>query len=220
MATDYQKARRLMVETQVRPNDVTDPRIHHALSDIPREIFLPSTLREEAYVEKEIVYGGERSLVTARDLAKLLSTAEIRRDDLILDVAYGAGYSTAILARLGAMVVAVDESEARSAKAEAQWADLGIVNAASIVADPKLGAPDEGLFNVIAMVFATEIIPDDLKAQLSPDGGRLIALMRDQSVTRGICIIRNGDAFAQNDYFDATASFVPAEFKVPKSFSF
>ena len=109
---DFQAARKHMVDSQVRPHDVTDTRVHAAFETIARENYLPAELRGQAYIDREIRYAPTRSLATARDFAKLVDALEIEADDLILDVACGSGYSSAILAQLGEMVVAVEDDEA------------------------------------------------------------------------------------------------------------
>ncbi|MEO0399571.1 MAG: methyltransferase domain-containing protein [Pseudomonadota bacterium] len=217
---DFETARRLMVDSQVRPNDVPDARIQDALFAVAREEFLPAGLKDQAYVEKEIAYSGDRSLVTARDFAKLLAAAQIGPNDLVLDVAFGAGYSTAVLAHLCAMVVAVDADEEASAAAEAQWSEMALTNAAAITGDPLKGAASEGPFDVILMAFATEVLPDALKAQLSPDGGRLAAILRINGVSKGVCLVRAGDTYTLTEHFDATAALVPSTCRAPAEFAF
>ena len=97
---DFKTARRHMVESQVRPNDVTDLRLQAALETTPREVFLPSELRAQAYVERELEYAPGRRLLTVRDFAKLVAAAEPQADDLVLNAVCGSGYSTAVLAQL------------------------------------------------------------------------------------------------------------------------
>ena len=135
---DYQAARRHMVESQVRPNDVTDLRLQTAMETTPRELFLPVELRDQAYVEREIVYA-PGWLLRARDFAKLVAAAEPRADDLVLNAVCGSGYSTAILAQLTEMVVSLDRDEAMGALAQENLNTIGVSNAAVITGDPVRG---------------------------------------------------------------------------------
>jgi len=73
---DFKAARRRMVDSQVRTNDVTDLRLQTALETVPREDFLPAELRDQAYVERELPYAPGRSLMTVRDFAKLAAAAQ------------------------------------------------------------------------------------------------------------------------------------------------
>ena len=104
---DFKAARLRMVNSQVRTNDVTDLRLQEALETVPRETFLPSALRDQAYVERELAYAPGRTLLTVRDFAKLADAADPQDGDLALNVAAGCGYSAAVLAQLVDMVVAV-----------------------------------------------------------------------------------------------------------------
>ncbi|WP_375204036.1 protein-L-isoaspartate O-methyltransferase family protein [Hyphococcus sp.] len=216
---DFKTARRRMVESQVRTNDVTDLRLQAALETIPREMFLPSDLREQAYVERELPYAPGRSMLTARDFAKLVAAADPRPGDLCLDAVAGTGYSTAVLAGLVDMVVAVESDEALAAAAQENLTQLDVANAAVIIGDSLKGAPDQGPFDLILVDGVIEIRPDALLAQLK-DGGRLAAIERREGVSRGVVYRRSGDAFAAKEKFDAMAKTVLPGFAAAKSFVF
>lgn len=216
---DFANARRHMVESQVRTNDVTDVRLQAALETIPRELFLPSELRAQAYVERELEYAPGRRLLTARDFAKLAAAAAPAPGDLVLNAVCGSGYSTAIFAQLTEMVVALESDEALCAKAQDNFDTLGCGNAAAIVGDPWKGAPDQGPFDLIFICGVIEREPELLLQQLK-DGGRLAAIMRRDGVSRGVIYVRSGDAFAYTEKFDATAKTPLPGFEAPKTFVF
>ncbi|MHA7872829.1 MAG: protein-L-isoaspartate O-methyltransferase family protein, partial [Hyphococcus sp.] len=115
---DYKAARRHMVVSQVRTNDVTDLRIQQAMETVPREVFLPTELRDQAYVEREIEYSPGRWLLRARDFAKLLAAADPQEGDLVLNAVCGSGYSTGVLAQLSEMVVSLEKDEKLAAQAQ------------------------------------------------------------------------------------------------------
>lgn len=216
---DFAAARKHMVDSQVRTNDVTDPRIQRAFETAPRERFLPAELRAQAYIDREVVYAPGRSMPTARDLSKLLEAMEIAPSDLILDIACGSGYSTAILAKLGEMVVAVEKDEALAAQAQENWNAINAVNAAVVIADPGDGAPKQGPFDVIFIGHAIETDPSALLKQLK-DGGRLGAFRRRGIVTRGCVWRRSGAAAGMAELFDASCQAVLEGFTRPKTFVF
>jgi len=216
---DFKTARRRMVDSQVRTNDVTDLRLQTALETIPREMFLPSALREQAYVERELPYAPGRSMLTARDFAKLVAAADPRPGDLCLDAVAGTGYSTAVLAGLVDMVVAVESDEALAAAAQENITKLDVANAAVITGDSAKGAPGQGPFDLILIDGVIEIRPDTLLAQLK-DGGRLATIERRGGVSRGVVYRRSGDAFAATEKFDAMAKTVLPGFAAAKSFVF
>ncbi len=216
---DYEAARRHMVESQVRPNDVTDLRIQTAMETTPREIFLPADLRDQAYVEREIVYGPGRHLLRARDFAKLVAAADPRPDDLVLNAVCGSGYSAAILAQLVDMVVSLESDETLASVAQENWTALGFGNAAVITGAPWDGAADQGPFDLIFLGGAIERRPEKLLLQLK-EQGRLATIRRKNGVSRGGLYRRSGDAFAFTEYFDAATSAVLSGFEAPKGFVF
>lgn len=216
---DFAAARKHLVDSQVRTNDVTDPRIQRAFETVERERFLPPELRAQAYVDREIPYAPGRSMLTARDHAKLLAALDIGAGDLVLDVASGTGYSAAVLSQLGEMIVAVEKDDALAAKAQENWSAAGVVNAAVVNADPAAGAPKQGPYDVIVIAGAIEVEPAALLKQLK-DGGRLGAIMRKGGVAKGVVWRRSGAAIAAHEIFDASARIVAPCFAQPKAFVF
>jgi len=216
---DFEAARKHMVDSQVRPHDVTDPRVLRAFETVQRERFLPAEFRAQAYIDREVSYAPGRVMPTARDFAKLLEALEIQPADLVLDVACGAGYSTAILAMLGEMVVAVEKDEALAARAQEAWSAIGAVNAAVVSTEPREGAPKQGPFDVIVIAHVIEGEPAALLDQLK-DGGRLGAFMRQEGVSRGCVWRRSGAVTGKAEVFDASIRTVLDGFIRPKTFVF
>ena len=214
---NYEAARRHMVESQVRPNDVTDLRIQQAMETTPREMFVPPELRDQVYVEREIDYAPGRRLLRARDFAKLAAAADIRRSDVVLNVVCGSGYSTAILANLAEMVVSVESDEKLAALAQDNLNVLGFSNAAVISGDPTAGAANQGPFDVIFVGGVIEKKPDALIGQLR-DGGRLATILRENGVSRGGVYVRSGGTASFTPYFDAASSAVLDGFERPREF--
>ncbi len=112
---EYAAARTAMVDRQVRPSDVTSFPINEAMLAVPREAFAPAEAKPIAYVDGPLPQGGGRYALEPRVFAKMLDGARIGPDDLILDLAPGLGYSTAVIARMCAAVIAVEPDEALAA---------------------------------------------------------------------------------------------------------
>lgn len=216
---DYETARRHMVESQVRPNDVTDIRIQRAMETIPCEMFVPPELRDQIYAEREIEYAPGRRILRARDFAKLVSAADIRASDVVLNVAAGSGYSTSILACLAEMVVSVESDESLAALAQDTLNTLNFSNAAVIAGDPAAGAAGQGPFDVIFVGGVIEREPTPLLGQLK-EGGRLAAMVRENGVSRGGVYLKSGPSASFLPQFDAASSAVLPGFKRAPAFQF
>ncbi len=223
---DFQIARKTMVDSQVRPNDVMDIPLQLAMEEIPREIFLPGTYRELAYAEQEHVYGNEghqRVMLKPRDFAKLLAHATPRSGELVLDIGCGTGYSTAILSRLCEMVVAVEADEALHTNVADNMSNLKIDNFAVVQADLDKGIVEQGPYDLIFIGAGIARKPDVLLNQLK-DGGRLAAIWRGDLANggsrRGVLYKRQGDVFSRIDLFEAGSGALLEPFAAKPEFRF
>ncbi len=176
--TDYAQRRTMMVDTQVRPSDVTKFPIIDAMLHVPREAFVPRPLREAAYMGENLDLGAGRVLLEPRTLAKMLDTLDIRGDELVLDVGSALGYSAAVMARMAEAVVALEEDEAMSAEAEGLLMEFGADNVIVHTAPLAGGAPEHGPYDVIALEGAVQHLPQAITDQLK-DGGRIACLFME-----------------------------------------
>jgi protein-L-isoaspartate(D-aspartate) O-methyltransferase len=170
--TDFATRRTMMVDTQVRPSDVTKFPIIEALLSVPREAYVPRSLREAAYVGENLEIAPRRVMLEARTLAKLLDALDIQPDEMVLDLGCGLGYSTAVIARLAEAVIAVEEDAALAGLAEKTLSSEGVDNAAVIAGPLVQGAAKHGPYDVITVQGAIEILPQALADQLK-EGGRI-----------------------------------------------
>lgn len=162
----------MMVDTQVRPSDVTKFPIIEAMLAVPREIYVPQSQREAAYVGENLDLGGGRVLLEPRTLAKLLEAVDVQSGDVVLDLGCGLGYSTAILAHLAEFVVAIEDDPSRVEEAQATLSENGVDNAAVMEGPLNEGAARNGPYDVIVVQGAVEQVPAALIEQLK-DGGRI-----------------------------------------------
>ena len=176
--TDFTARRVMMVDTQVRPSDVTKFPIIDAMLTVPREQFVPDALRETAYMDGNIDLGDGRVVLEPRSFAKLLDSLSIAPGELVLDLGCGLGYSAAVIAHLAEAVVALEEDPQMAREAEARLGDAGADNVAVVQAVLSEGAPKHGPYDVIILEGAAEQVPASLLAQLK-DGGRIGALFMD-----------------------------------------
>jgi len=176
--TDFAARRRMMVDTQVRPNDVTKFPIIDAMLAVPREAYLPADQREAAYVGENLEIAEGRVLLEPRTIAKMLDALDIQPDELALDLGCGLGYTAALVARLAEAVVAVEEDAEFAAEAQARLSSQGVDNAAVIAGPLAEGSAKHGPYDVILVEGAVEHVPEALLAQLK-SGGRIACLFMD-----------------------------------------
>ena len=132
---DFAKMRRIMVDSQIRPNDVTDPEIVSAFLHTPREAFVPKSEQSIAYAEYEIETSEGRALWTPRDIGKMIKSLEPEPSDIALVIGAGAGYETAILSRLCETVIALEESDELVDELTARFGTLGLDRAVAVQGD-------------------------------------------------------------------------------------
>ncbi len=216
---DYAAARHNMVENQIRPNKVTDPRIITAMAGIPRELFVPEESRGIAYVDEDIPVGKERFLMEPRVLARLLQCAEIEKTDVVLDIGCGTGYSAAVLAELANTVVALESDRELAAAATKHCEQLGIDNAVVIEAELDAGYGEQAPYDVIFFDGAVQRIPENICEQLT-EGGRLAAVVDDGAgLGRATLVLRRGGVLSRRLLFDAATPRLPG-FSVEPGFVF
>lgn len=174
----YSARRVMMVDTQVRPQDVTKFPIIEAMLAVPREVYVPADKREAAYVGENISLGGDRVMLEARTLAKMLDAVDIQPGDVVLDLGCGLGYSSAVIARMADAVVAVEDNEALAAEAQRVLASEGVDNVAVVAGPLAEGCAKGGPFDAIMVQGGVQEISQALIAQLK-DGGRIAALFMD-----------------------------------------
>jgi protein-L-isoaspartate(D-aspartate) O-methyltransferase len=208
---DFAAAREAMVESQLRPQGVTDPAVLDAMRRIPRENFLPSHTRPLAYVDRAVAIGSGRFLVAPAVLGQLLTQMMPEPGQRALVVGAGTGYSAAVLIAAGLHVVAL-ESDRELAEA-ARKQKLKVVEG-PLEEGHTAGAP----YDQILIDGAVEFIPDPLIAQLA-DGGRLGTAILDRGITRLAVGRKAGDAFGTLSVGDAGVPLLPG-LQRPRAFTF
>jgi len=176
--TDFAARRTMMVDTQVRPADVSKFPVLDALLRVPREMYVPRDKRELAYMSENVDLGGGRVVLEPRTLAKMLDWLDLQPDELVLDIGSGLGYSAAVMAYLAEAVVAVEDDAARAAEAQSILSEQGVDNVALHQGPLTEGAPQHGPYDVIVLQGAVETLPEALLDQLK-EGGRIACLFQE-----------------------------------------
>ncbi|MCB1342787.1 MAG: protein-L-isoaspartate O-methyltransferase [Pseudooceanicola sp.] len=206
--TDFAARRRMMVDTQVRPSDVTKFPIIDAMLDVPREVFVPVARREAAYAGDNLPLGANRVVLEPRTFAKMLDALAVGADELVLDVGCGYGYSAAVVARMAQAVVAVEEDDTMAAEAQALLAETGADNV--IVHEGPLaeGAAEHGPYDVILVEGGITDLPPAIVAQLK-DGGRIACLFMEGALGAVRIGHKSGKAISWRFAFNAGAPVLP-----------
>ncbi len=211
---DFAAARRMMVDGQIRTNDVTDPRLLAALFDIPREAFVPRAMRGLAYLDLDlsVTEGTDgkapRRMLKPMTLAKLIQALSPVDSDRVLDVGCATGYSSALLARLAASVVALDADAGLTALAKSSLSEAGIRNVEVVTGSLGGGAPAKAPFDVILMEGAVEFVPQTLLDQLA-EGGRLGCVQGAGPAAKAEIYSKNRGEISARPIFDAAAPLLP-----------
>lgn len=211
--TDFSARRVMMVDTQVRPSDVTKFPIIDAMLTVPREAFVPRDKREAAYMGENLVLRAGRVVLEPRTLAKMLDALDIQPDEMVLDLGCCLGYSAAVLARLADAVVAVEEDEAFASEAQNLLSQASVDNAAVIVGPLAEGAAKHGPYDVITVQGGVEVIPQALLDQLK-DGGRIAAIFMEGALGVVRVGFKSAGQVSWRFVFNASAPVLPGFGKV------
>ena len=217
---DFAEARRFMVDGQLRPNRVDDPRIVAALRDLPRERFVPAVLAARAYADADIPLPGGRALLKPLVLARLVQLAGLRRGDRALVLAAGTGFGAALMAALGATVTAVESDPALLAIARAALPAATPMDSVTLVAAaPEAGHAVGAPYDVIMIEGGVPAVPRAIEEQLA-EGGRLVTVgLEGGPPGRALLVRRTGGSFTTTVDFDAHAPALPG-FTATPAFAF
>ncbi|MGB5863821.1 MAG: protein-L-isoaspartate O-methyltransferase [Sulfitobacter sp.] len=216
--TDFTARRTMMVDTQVRPSDVTKFPIIDAMLSVARENFVPTAQREAAYVGENLNLGQGRVLLEPRTLAKMLDALAIGDDALVLDVGCAFGYSTAVIARMAQAVVGVEQDDAMAREAQDALMTAGADNAVVHEGELRAGAAQHGPYDVILLQGGVAEIPSILTDQLK-EGGRIAALFMDGPLGEVRIGYKRAGHISWRLSFNATAPVLPG-FEREMSFTF
>ena len=207
-----------MIESQVRPNGITDRRIILAMSRLPREDFVPESCRAVAYMDEDVPLGvAGRHLIEPMALARLVQLAEVKPGEKVLDVGAATGYGAAVLVDLAGHVVALEQDPQLVASARENLQGHSAVK----VVEGKLdaGCASESPFDVIVIEGRVSDVPEELLQQLAP-GGRLVAIIGETEMARARVHTSTAKGLAVRDAFDATVSALPGFEKKRPAFVF
>ncbi len=206
---DFVKARRNMVDCQLRTNKVTNRALLAAFEETPRERFADAPFQSIAYADEKVPMGNGRFLPQPMVLARLLQDLGMGSGDVVLDVGCGTGYSSALLSRLVATVVALECDPELARKANELLTGLACDNAIVVEGPLAEGYAAQAPYDIILIAGEIGGMPDAVLDQLS-DGGRLAAILDEgEGPCRGVLMTRRGGVVSRRIVCDATAPPMP-----------
>ncbi len=201
--TDFAHARKTMVDNQLRTSGITDHRLLAAMGEVPREAFVPGPRHSLAYIDEDQPLSAHRKLGAAAPFAKLVQLAAIEHTDRVLDVGCGSGYSAAVLARLAAEVVAVDDDASLLARARTALSAAGATNVTFVEGPVATAGSASGPYDVIVVEGALEAVPEALLDQLKLDGRLVVSLAPKGHPAVAHLFVRSSSGIASSPAFDA-----------------
>lgn len=201
---DIALQRKNMVESQIRPSDVTDRRVTAAMSAIPREAFVPESLAKVAYSDEALHVASDAVMLPPTVLARLVQLADINPGDTVLVIGGYAGYAAAVVAQIAKSVVALLPERSVAASVTDVCRGIAIDNVTAVGGVLSEGWKAQSPYAVIIVEGGVEAIPDAVKDQLA-DGGRLVAIEVERGLGHAFLLQKTGDFFVRRDAFQAAA---------------
>jgi protein-L-isoaspartate(D-aspartate) O-methyltransferase len=197
-----------MVQTQLRARGIADERVLEAMARLPRERFVPEERRAIAYADEALPIPAGQTISQPWIVARMTELLAPRVGDRVLDIGTGSGYQAAILALLGARVVSIERQPELAESARARLAELGFGDQVEVrVGDGSLGDATGAPWDGVLVAAAAPAIPNPLREQLSPNGGRLVIPVGDRRRQDLLLVVRHGDIWDEKN--DGPCVFVP-----------
>lgn len=217
MADDdfFADARKRMVDSQLRPNRVTDQRILHAMRTLPREQFLPAGLASQAYIDEDVALGNGRFMMEPMVLARLLQAVAPLPGETALVIAAGTGYGAAVLASCGVRVTALEEDPQLLAQARSTLAAVapGVTVVGGRFAD---AAPSGGPFDIVVIEGAVRQVPPAIAKQVRQNTGRLVGVIAvSERVSHAVIAEATPAGLRPTPIFDSATPLLPSLVKPP-----
>lgn len=218
LMADFTQARTNMVDGQIHTNGVVSAAVLEAFQSIPREVFLPEDIQGMAYTDEDVPVGGGRFMMEPAVHARMLQEAAPGKEDVVLDIGCGTGYSSAILSPMVTTVVALEQDKKALEKAGRLWDGLDVRNIVGVHGKLTAGNPENEPFSLIIMNGAVSEIPENIVSQLTPEG-RLITILRKPGEVMGrVTMVQNlGEGqFSSYNLFSAGCPYLPGFESAPQ----
>lgn len=192
MTIDYAKAREAMVEQQVRPWDVLDPRVLETIARVPREAFVADAYRALAYTDMELPTGHGEHMLKPVVEGRALQALKLEADESVLQIGTGSGYLAACMGSLAREVMSLERHADLADAARGRLAAQGIANVDVVAADAFAWTTDRR-FDAICVGAAVDAVPERFVQWLRP-GGRMFIVRGHAPAMEAVLVTREGDS--------------------------
>ena len=216
----FDHARKIMLESQIRPNKVIDESVLSAFSDTPRELFVQKSMQNIAYIDEDLPLSNGRYLMEPMVLARLIQSLELKISDNVMIIGVGTGYSAAIISKIVTSVIGIESRAPLIQKAESNLAQLDITNTVLFKERLQEGYSKAAPYNAILIDGGVSCVPNSILNQLADDG-KFVSIYRTDGVAAGEASLwmRSGDNFSRTCLFNAQVPTLE-EFKEKPEFQF
>ncbi len=197
-ASTYKHQREQMINHHLKARDITDRRVLNAMSEIPREKFVPFKYKSSAYADHPLPIGHNQTISQPYIVALMCQLLELKGDEKVLDIGAGSGYQTAVLSKLAKKVIAIELLPELAEKAKQNIENLGINNAEVIVGDGAEGYKKEAPFDAVKSAAASARVPQPWKKQLK-EGGRIVLPLKTGFMQTLVRITKKNGRFTKED---------------------
>jgi protein-L-isoaspartate(D-aspartate) O-methyltransferase len=191
--TDFTEQRTRMVERQLRRRGIYDERVLEAMSEVPREHFVPEPVRASAYNDSALPIGHEQTISQPWVVAAICQALALEGGEKVLEIGTGSGYSAAVLAQLAEHVISLERVPSLAEWARERLAELGVGNVEVVIGDGSKGYPDSAPYDGIAVHAATPEAPHSLLAELGPSGRLVVPIATGSADLLTAFVRANGD---------------------------
>jgi protein-L-isoaspartate(D-aspartate) O-methyltransferase len=182
-----------MVERQLHRRGIGDERVLRAMGEVPREHFVPESVRRSAYNDSALPIGHDQTISQPWVVAAICQALHLDGGEKVLEIGTGSGYSAAVLAHLAHSVVSVERVPELAETARQRLLEFGIDNVELIVGDGSRGHPEGAPYDAIAVHAATPEAPHSMLAELAPDGRLVVPIATGSADLLTAFVKENGE---------------------------
>jgi protein-L-isoaspartate(D-aspartate) O-methyltransferase len=196
-----------MVERLRDHYGIRDPRVLEAMSEIPRHLFVPEALQGRAYGDHALPIDANQTISQPYIVARMTELLEADKSSRVLEIGAGSGYQTAVLARVGGQVYAIERIAELARQAQARIRSLGIYNATVKCFDGTMGWSVHAPYDCILVAAGGPRIPEPLTSQLKVGGRLVLPVGETRESQQLVRVIRTEEGFRQEEH--GSCAFVP-----------